>query len=241
MAENLSAEQVRNRHVKALPAEIGALFHALHNSLTTTYLSWIIFKDLFAKSPERVALLNRAAGTLFLVIQETLRRDVMLAIARMTDTSVTGGGQENATISTLINDLQPHIDQMVGKELAQKADDLVTLCKSIRTHRNKTLAHSDKPIAIASKDAMGLPGVTMATVDTALEATAGIMNDVSRLFDLGTTFYDDVIHAGGAGSLVVDLHSAEVFHHACQQSKKEPGRAAEILREACQQSRKGID
>src|SRR5438552_10766477 len=238
MSENLSSEQVKDKHVRSLPGDVGPLYHALYNSLTAAYLSWILFKDLFAKSKERVDLLNRTAGTFFLVIQETLRRDVLLAIARITDSVVTGRTQENATIETLVNDLRAHVEEDFGKELSAKALDIALMCKPIRAHRNKTLAHSDKRFAIGGPDALVLPGVTVANVDAALEAIADVLNRVSRRFDLGTTFFEDVIHAGGARSLMVHRRSAEVFHDACQRSKKEPNRCAEILQDAGQCSKK---
>jgi len=182
MSSNLSPEQVREKHKQALPAETGALYHALYDSLTTAYLSWIIFKDLFAKSEERVALLNRTASTFFLVLSETLKRDVLLAIARITDSAMTGRTQENATIDALVTDLLPHVDEECRKELKQKASDLALICAPVRQRRNKTLAHSDKQVAFGGPKAPVLSGITMGDVDTALEAISGVLNLVSRRF-----------------------------------------------------------
>jgi len=218
MSANLSAEQVREKHVKALPGDTGPLYHALYNSLVTANLSWIVFKELFAKSKERVDLLNRTAGTFFLVTQETLRRDVMLAIARMTDSS---RGQENATVGALVNELTPHVDDATGRELAQQGAELLVICKPIQMHRHKTLAHSDKMVAVGSANAPVLPGVTMETVDAALDGIAGILNRVSAAFGIGTTFYEDVIHSGGVDSLVVHLRAAELFHEAQRRSTRD--------------------
>ncbi len=238
MSANLSPDQVREKHKAALPADTGALYHALYNSLTTAFLSWIIFKDLFAKSEARVALLNRTASTFFLVLSETLRRDVLLAIARITDSATSGRDQENATIDTLVIDLLPQVDDEFGNALKQKASELALICKPIRTHRNKTLAHSDKLVALADPDAPLLPGITMADVDAALQGLAGFLNTVSQHFDLGTVFFEDVIHVGGADSLVHHLHSAEAFHEATQRAKKDYPRSAEIFHEAALRARK---
>jgi len=61
----------------------------------------------------------------------------------------------------------------------------------------------------------------VATVDEALTSIADMLNRVSRKFDLGTTFYEDVMHAGGVQSLVFHLRNSEIFHDAAQRSKRE--------------------
>lgn len=155
------------------------------------------------------------------MIQETLRRDVLIAITRMTDNAVTGRDQQNATIAALIEDVTPHLDSTVAAAVAGEGSKLKAICAPIRTRRNKTLVHSDRLVVIGSDDAPVLPGVTVATVDAALETIAGILNRVSVAFGLGTTFYDDVIHSGRVDSLVVHLRDAELFHEATRRSKRE--------------------
>lgn len=222
MAINLSAEQVKEKHVSRLPADVGPLYHALYNALTTTYLSWMIFKDLFAKSKQRVDLLNRTASTLFLVISETLRRDVLVAIARMTDSAVTGRDQRNATVAVLIEEVIPHLNETEAAALTEDGLKLREICEPIRTRRNKTLAHADRLVAVESPDAPILPGVTMAMVDAALHAIARTLNRVSAAFGLGTAMYEDVIHSGGVDALIYRLRDAELFGEARRCSDMEP-------------------
>lgn len=100
MAENKTAEQVRNEHLQVLGPTLGPLYHALYNEVTWLHAKWKQYRLLFAESQERVDLLNDVAGFFFLLIQDVLWEDIILHIARLTDPPQSVG-KDNLTLLRL--------------------------------------------------------------------------------------------------------------------------------------------
>ena len=105
MGEELSAEQVREKHLRDMGPELGAVYNALDRDVAWLHAKWNQYRQLYARSPERIALLNQVAGHFFGVVQDTLFEDVLLHLARLTDPAKSVGN-ENLTLKRLVGDTE---------------------------------------------------------------------------------------------------------------------------------------
>lgn len=62
MAENKTADQVRDEHLRTLGPPLGPLYDALYNEVVWLHAKWNQYRILYAESPKRLELLNRTAG-----------------------------------------------------------------------------------------------------------------------------------------------------------------------------------
>ncbi|MFH0872748.1 MAG: hypothetical protein V1878_09720 [bacterium] len=58
MAENKTSAQVREQHIRDMGPDLGAVYNALYNDVTSLHARWTLYQQLFAKSAERIELLN---------------------------------------------------------------------------------------------------------------------------------------------------------------------------------------
>jgi AbiU2 len=84
MAEE-SAEQVRERHVRDMGPQLGDVYHLLWKEVPWLHAKWNQYRQLYAHSRERVEFLNKVGGHFFGIVQHTLRDDILLHLARLTD------------------------------------------------------------------------------------------------------------------------------------------------------------
>ncbi len=85
MAEILSDEQALQKYTRDMGPQLGPLYHALSNEAVWLHVKWDQYVLLYGHSPERVALLNKAAAHLSWVIQEILHDEILLHMTRLTD------------------------------------------------------------------------------------------------------------------------------------------------------------
>ena len=100
MGDEQTAEQVRAEHIAGLGPRMGPVFSELRDDLAWLQVKWSEYRELFGTSPERIELLNRAAGLFFRVLQDSLWEDALLHLCRLTDPPVTRG-RHNLTIRAL--------------------------------------------------------------------------------------------------------------------------------------------
>jgi hypothetical protein len=65
--------------------ELGPMYNALDHEVAWLHAKWNQYRQLYGRSPERVAFLNKVAGHFFGVVQRTLMEDILLHLARLTD------------------------------------------------------------------------------------------------------------------------------------------------------------
>lgn len=116
--------------------DLGALYSALWQEVASIHAKWAQYVVLFGTKPERIELLNKAAPSFFHLVQDTLWENVILHIARLTD-SPQSVGKPNLSIKrlpVLISD----------PKLREKIDSEVSACVSSaefsRDWRNDGLA-----------------------------------------------------------------------------------------------------
>ena len=198
MAEGLSAEQVRDRHIRDMGRELGCVYSALMNDVTLLHAKWRQYKQLYAHSRERVALLNEVSGYFFGVVQRTLWENVLLSLARLTDPPKSVG-KDNLTLERLPDLIG---NPKLACELKGLVEAVHKACKSARTWRHRRLAHSDLGLALASSSDP-LPGVTREEVEAALEAIRAALNRLAAHYWQSEMDYYPVIPHGGDGDSLV--------------------------------------
>ena len=202
MGEELSPEQVREKHLRDMGPELGPVYNALDNDVAWLHAKWNQYRQLYAHFPERVALLNQAAGHFFGVIQHTLFEDVLLHLARLTD-SPKSVGKETLPLQRLPELVK---DSGLSAELKGLVEVALKACESVRDWRNRRLAHRDLALALATASDP-LPGISRAEVDAALLAIRDVLNRLAAHYWNSETAYQHFIASvGEADSLVYYLH-----------------------------------
>jgi hypothetical protein len=202
MGEELSAEQVREKHLRDMGPELGSVYNALDRDVTWLHAKWNQYRQLYARSPERIALLNRVAGHFFGVIQDTLFEDILLHLARLTDPAKSVG-KENLTLKNLPELVK---DSRLSAELKGLVETALKASKSARAWRNRRLAHRDLALALATASDP-LPGISRDEVEAALLAIRDVLNRLAAHYWNSETAYQHFIASGGeADSLVYYLH-----------------------------------
>src|SRR6266542_725941 len=85
MSGEQTEEEVRQEYVRSMGPALGNVFFGLRNECVLLHWKWQEFVVLFGTKPERIELLNEAAGSFFWIVQDTLWDDVLLRISRLTD------------------------------------------------------------------------------------------------------------------------------------------------------------
>lgn len=187
MADQQTASQVKTEHIAKLGPNLGPVFHELWNELAWLRVKWQEYHELFGTSPERVQLVNSAAGLFFRIVQHTLWENILLHLCRMTDPPQSAG-KANLTLQVLpdlIADLSLKADV---KALVMQAFNTTTFA---RDWRNRLLGHRDLALALDS-GAQPLAPASRAQVSAALSAIHAVLNRISeRLLD--STLMNDVI------------------------------------------------
>ena len=84
MHHDHSPEEVRQQRERVMGPVLGAEYHALWTDLVWLTMKWDELKRLYC-TEERINLLNQTAPRFFAELQGTTFRDVLLQIARITD------------------------------------------------------------------------------------------------------------------------------------------------------------
>jgi hypothetical protein len=180
--------------------EFGALYDALWQQVAWLHNKWEQYVDLFGTKPSRVTLLNRAAPKFFRVVQDTLWEDVLLHIARLTD-SPQSVGKENLSIRRLPSYVGHATTKIIVEDLVAKALAASDFC---RDWRNRHIAHRDLRLALAL-GANPLKSASQEKVREALEALVEVLNAVSLHYQDSTTCFEFGTSDGGAMSLLYVL------------------------------------
>jgi hypothetical protein len=171
MVESKSGEELLEQSIRDMGPELGPLYHALRNEVTWVHAKWKQYRQLYAVSPERIDLLNQAAGHFFGVIQDSLLEDVVLHLARLTD-SPQSRGKSNLTLRALPELI---IEEPLASDIKTLVSAALAACGFVQAWRNRRLAHRDLTLALASSTDP-LPGISRSDVEAALASTGAVLN-----------------------------------------------------------------
>jgi hypothetical protein len=201
MGNTKTSDEQRRHYIKLMGTEMGATFHALWQELASAHWRWSEFVALFGTGPETVEVLNRAAATLFRLVQDDWFCQTALHITRLTDRSAVCGRQ-NLTIQSLPNLIADPTKAKHVRALVNRALSATEFC---RDWRNRHIAHCDLALAIEPRPPVPLESATQLKVDKALESIAQVLNAVLRCYDESTTIIFRPLFSMGARSLLCVL------------------------------------
>ena len=196
MARNLIADEVREEHLESMGPRLGPVYNALWNEVAWLHAKWHEYKGLYGEKPERLELLNRAAGLFFRIVQDSLWEDTLLHLARLTDPP-RSAGRQNLTVSqlpALVDDLA----------LREQLEALVTETQSktqfARDWRNRHIAHRDLAKALG-EGAEPLASASRNHVDEALQALVTFLNKLNTFYLKSTLVFDVITPTTGGVAL----------------------------------------
>ncbi|HHK1701513.1 TPA: hypothetical protein ACQQVV_005818, partial [Pseudomonas aeruginosa] len=72
---------MRDDYIECMGSELGSVFYELSRKLVQLHVVWQQYRQLFGDSEATIALLNRAAGLFFRIVQDELWDSVLLGIS----------------------------------------------------------------------------------------------------------------------------------------------------------------
>ena len=85
MGDHQSYDDLRASCAAAMGEPLGAVYHALWHQMSLLHIRWNSYRELFAASPQTIALLNSAAPAFFFDTERIMWEDVLLHLCRLTD------------------------------------------------------------------------------------------------------------------------------------------------------------
>ncbi len=167
---SMSREELKHARAQAMGAELGARYNVLWTQVVWLNAKWTEFVALYADSPERIDLLNEAAPYFFGQLQYTLWSDMLLHLARLTD-SPRSAGKENFTIRGIQTVIR---DGTLAADVEQLVNEAVERCEFVKQWRNRWLAHMDLGLAL-EQPATPLPSANRKSFRAALDAVGRVV------------------------------------------------------------------
>jgi len=198
MAAELSAEQVREKHIRDMGPELGPVYHELSDEVAWLHAKWNQYRQLFGQTEERVELLNKVGSHFFRIVQDALWDNVILHLARLTD-PIKSSGKDNLTLRRLLDVIS---DATLKQEVEALIDTALYSSLFVRDWRNRRLAHIDLSLALQS-GVKPLPGVSREKVENALSAFRSVLNKLAVKYWQSETAYEHFIVMGGDGNNVI--------------------------------------
>jgi len=199
MGDYKTAEEVKTEIVTAFPLGCGELFYEIQNDITLLHVYWHDYRILFGTSPERIDLLQWAANSFFGFLEVTMRQDVLLRIARLTDNP--GKKFKRASLPLFVELIKPDIDASFAKQLDDLLSKVLTACESIRRLRDRKIAHEDLMTTL-QRHPDPLPAISRADIEQAIESIRNLVNGINEHFLLSPTYFQGVHVIDNAESLV---------------------------------------
>ena len=171
-----------------IPEKIGDLWSTLKSEVVWVHGRWIIYRQLYGTSEERVALLNRCGATFFHILQIVLLQDVQLSLSKLGDPARTGS-RKNMTVDFLVEQLKAAQQTAVVDKVLPLVTAFDTSCEKLRHRRNKSIAHFDLNTMLRTK-VTPLEGPSRDEIENALEALRNVMNCIEQHYTGSTMAYE---------------------------------------------------
>jgi hypothetical protein len=208
-----TAEQAKQNYIAVMGEPLGSLFHSLWQEVVWLFYQWREFEELFGKR-SRVELLNQTAPGFFHMVQDTLWKETLLHIARLTDPPESLG-KKNLTIRRLSPLIVDGNARREIEALTKKALEITEFC---RDWRNRRIAHRDLGLSL-DQLTRPLAPATREKVDIALGAIADVLNAVTQHYMQTTTRFDP-LHGRGAIALLYVIDDGLRMEHERRERRK---------------------
>ena len=190
----------------AMPPAVGEVFRTLWQEIQNIHLTWMVNRQLFGTSPERIALLNRFGGVAFGLYQRLLTRHVVLAIFRLIDPATQRGGRDlNHCLERLADEVTAD-SSSCGANLTPLLAEIRGLMAPHADLRNKVAAHNDfhtLPTLYDGTSTVATPSREL--IETVLGRIRTFMNIVQRHYGEGEShYYDSEMPEHGDGETLIE-------------------------------------
>ena len=148
-----------------------ALLETLKNDYLDLREEWDLYKNIFAKSTERIELLNVASAHFFHDIQRVIIKNVILGTSRITEKDVVAG-KKTLTLTALLVEATKDKWKCLAK-LNALHDEILNDVKQQRKVRNRILAHREKKTAF---NASRIPKVNFEEIDDSITKIGEYLN-----------------------------------------------------------------
>jgi hypothetical protein len=164
---------------------IGLLFSHIDEEVAQLFYRWKIFHQLFGSGKENLNLLNQSGSNVFALLQGLIIENVFLTLCRLTDPERIGS-HENLSIRYLLGRMETTLTDKARENLREQLTKLEAATETLRSHRNKRIAHLDPDHAVKLEP---LPLVEYGDLENALELLESIMRDFLLLVWNADTHY----------------------------------------------------
>lgn len=195
-----TAAESKSEHGDKMGKTLGPLYDSLWQELARLHKKWAEYVALFGMKPSRIDLMNEAAPAFFRIVQDTFWEDVLLHVARLTD-SPKSASKSNLSIRHLAGNVQHAETKAKVEHLTTNAMLASEFC---RDWRNRRIAHRDLRLALEQVTDPLRPA-SREKVREALQALVAVLNAVSEHYLGSSTFFEHGTDAGGAISLLYVL------------------------------------
>lgn len=193
----------------ALSTDSQAVLDALYGFILEIHEEWKTLMGLFGSGDKRTQLLHLTARGFFDTVYQTLLRDVLLGIARLTDPLKTAG-QDNLVLERLTQLPEVVADAHLYAAATSALGELKERAKSVRDYRHKYLAHLDFLTSIRAGEEV-VPGIRRDDVEALLSAIGSLFNVIDGSLRNREVMFDRVRTVGGFEHLLVALEDAQAL------------------------------
>jgi hypothetical protein len=180
-----TAAEAKNEHIARMGKELGEFYSAFWQELAWIHQKWSEYVALFGTNPGRIDLLNSAASKFFRTILDSLWDDVLLHLARLTD-SPKSMGKDNLTVRRL-----PQLGKLKSTSIpiADLVAKAVAATEFARDWRNRKLAHGDLALALG-RQVHPLAPASSKSVKDALQSLVAVLNALAEVYLGSTTMFE---------------------------------------------------
>jgi hypothetical protein len=204
-----TAEESKQANIAAMGGELGPLYDALWQQVAWLHTKWGQYVELYGTKESRLTLMNQAAPLFFRVVQDTLWEDVLLHIARLTD-SPESMNKANLSVRRFPEAIDDGATKLSVEALINEALAASEFC---RDWRNRHIAHRDLHLALDAA-AKPLKDASRAKVKEAIKAIDAVLNAISHHYLDSTTSFGSDGASRGARSLLYFLDDGINADHA---------------------------
>ena len=209
MGSQQSPEEIKENYIRAFPNNSGLLGYQIWNDINLLHENWSNYQTFYGTDQDRIDLLNQCAPSFFMLLEVTLRHDIILSIARLTDRPESGRNRQhvNASIKKLFKEIESDIDESLKDEIKNLLKVLNNQTKKIRSLRDKLIAHSDFKTKLDLRSEP-LPGVSRAEIEAILSTVRDIFHKIELNYLKSETYFQEVMAFGNAEDLINLLNNA---------------------------------
>lgn len=173
MSTHRSPDEIQQHYVDEMGALLGEYLGRLWQEVAYLHWKWQEFIELFGRDPSDVEVLNQVAPSFFRMLQDMWWHDVMLHIARLTDSPESGRkGKTNFTLMRLPLLID---EQALNNQVTKELESLKVQVQRFRDWRNRRIAHRDLDL-LFSGQTPPLPSVGRRHLEEVLQAIMHVMN-----------------------------------------------------------------